>query len=91
VSHLRIFGSVSYYHVPSEKRTKLDPTREKGLLVGYNEVSKAYRIFVSAHRRIVVCRDVQFKEERALRRSRDMPTQIEDQQGQDSGKKSQEA
>jgi hypothetical protein len=30
VSHLRIFGSVCYCHVPSEKRTKLDPIGEKG-------------------------------------------------------------
>jgi hypothetical protein len=81
---------VCYCHVPSEKRTKLDPTGEKGILVGYNEASKAYRIFVPEHMRIVVCRDVQFEEERALRRSRDMPVQIEDQQGQDSGQKSEE-
>jgi hypothetical protein len=58
VRHLRIFGRVCYCHVPSEKRTKLDPTGEKGILVGYNEVSKACRIFVSACRRIVVRRDV---------------------------------
>jgi hypothetical protein len=63
VSHLHIFGSVCYYHVPSEKSTKLDPMGEKGILVGYSEVSKAYRIFVSARRRIVVSRGVQFEEE----------------------------
>jgi hypothetical protein len=84
VSHLRIFGSVCYCHVPLEKRPKLDPTREKRISVGYSEVSKAYHIFVPPCRRIVVCRDVQFEEERALRRSRDMPAQVEDQQGQDS-------
>jgi hypothetical protein len=67
----------------------LDPTGEKGILVGYSEVSKAYRIFVPVHRRIVVSRDVQF-EEGALRRSRDMPTQVEEQQGQDSGHKIEE-
>jgi transposase InsO family protein len=61
VSHLRIWGSVCYCHVPSEKRTKLDPTADKGILVGYNEASKAYRIFVPARRKIVVCRDVQFE------------------------------
>jgi hypothetical protein len=72
VSHLRIFGSVCYCHVPSEKRTKLDPTGDKGILVGYSEASKAYRIFVPARRKIMVCRDVQFEEERALRRSRDI-------------------
>jgi hypothetical protein len=32
--HLHIFGCVVYYHIPTEKRTKLDPTAEKGILVG---------------------------------------------------------
>jgi hypothetical protein len=91
VSHFRIWGSVCYCHVPSEKRTKLDPTTDKGILVGYSEASKAYRIFVPARRKIIVCRDVQFEEERALRRSRDLPTHLEDQQGQDSGVKTEEA
>jgi hypothetical protein len=89
VSHLHIWGSVCYYHVPSEKRTKLEPTTDKGLLVGYSEASKAYGIFVSTRRKIIVCRDVQLEEERALRRSRDLLAQ--DQQGQDSGVKHEEA
>jgi hypothetical protein len=84
VSHLRIWGNVFYCHVPLEKRTKSDPIVDKGILVGYSEASKAYRIFVPARRKIVVCRDVQFKEERALRRSRDLLAQTKDQQGQNS-------
>jgi hypothetical protein len=35
VSHIRIWGNVCYCRVPSEKRTKLDPIAEKGLLVGF--------------------------------------------------------
>jgi hypothetical protein len=73
VRHLRIFGSICHCHVPSEKRTKLDPTADKGILVGYSEASKAYCIFVPERGRIVVCKNMQF-EERALRRSRDMPS-----------------
>jgi hypothetical protein len=89
-SHFRIWGSVCYCHIPSEKRKKLDPTADKGILVGYSEVSKAYRIFVPARRNIIVCRDVQF-EERALRRTRDLPAHSKDQQGQNSGVKTEEA
>jgi hypothetical protein len=85
VSHIRIWGSVCYCHVPSEKRTKLDPTAVKGLLVGYSEASKAYRIYVPARRKVIVCRDVQFEEERALRRSKDLPASVENQQGQSTG------
>jgi hypothetical protein len=91
VSHFRIWGSVCYYHVPSEKRTKLDPTAEKGILVGYSEASKGYRIFVRARKKIIVCRDVQFEEERTLRRSRDLPAHSKDQQAQDSRVRTEEA
>jgi hypothetical protein len=51
---------------PSEKRTKLDPTVEKGILVEYSEVFKAYQIYLPALRRVVVRRDVIFKEDRYL-------------------------
>ena len=44
VSHFRIFGSPIYFHVPKEKRSKLDVSRKKGTFVGYSETSKAYRI-----------------------------------------------
>ena len=33
-SHLRIFGCPIYIHIPKEKRTKLDPSRKKGIFVG---------------------------------------------------------
>jgi hypothetical protein len=42
VEHIGIFGCLTYSHVPLEKRTKLDPTTQEGILVGYSEVSKAY-------------------------------------------------
>jgi hypothetical protein len=66
ISHLRIFGCVAYCHIPAEKRTKLDPTAEKGILVGYSETSKAYRIYIPSTRKTVLRRDVKFEEERAL-------------------------
>src|SRR5713101_5430895 len=72
VSHIRIFGSHCYCHVHADNRKKLDPSGEKGLLVGYNEISKAYRVYIPARRRIIVSRDVQFDEDRALRRSLDL-------------------
>ena len=74
VSHIRIFGSVCYCHVHADNK-KLDPSREKGLLVGYSETSKAYRVYIPARKRIIVSRDVQFDEDRALQRSMDLPTQ----------------
>ena len=46
IGHLRIFGCPVYIHVPMEKNTKLEPSGEKGILVGYSESSKAYKIFM---------------------------------------------
>ena len=43
VSHLRIFGCPVYIHILKEKRTKLDPSGDKGIFVGYSEISKAYK------------------------------------------------
>jgi hypothetical protein len=71
VGHLRIFGCPVYFHVPKEKRTKLDPSGRKGTFVGYSESSKAYRIYIPGQRQIEVSRDVIFEEEIAFRRSKE--------------------
>ena len=46
VSHFRVFGCPVYFHVPKEKRSKLDTSGKKGMFVGYSETSKVYRVYV---------------------------------------------
>ena len=70
VIHLKIFGSPVYEHIPKEKRTKLDPSGKKGIFVGYYEVSKAFRRYISGFHHIEISRDVTFDEEIALKKSR---------------------
>jgi hypothetical protein len=77
VEHLRIFGCLSFSHVSSEMKTKLDPTAEKGILVGYSEVSNSYRIYIPTMTRIVVRRDVRF-EDRAFMRSLKLRDKVEE-------------
>jgi hypothetical protein len=72
VGHLRIFGCPMYIHVPKEKRTNMEPPGKKGVFVGYSENSKAYRIYVPGHRKIEVSRDVNFHEEAAFKKSREL-------------------
>jgi hypothetical protein len=72
VGHFSIFECLTYSHVPSQKRTKLEPTTEKGIFVGYSETSKAFLIYIPSLRKTVVRRDVRFEENRAFRRSRDV-------------------
>jgi hypothetical protein len=57
-----IFRFLVYCHVPSEKRTKLEATTEKGIFIGYRENSKAYRVYIPSLRKTVVRRDVRFEE-----------------------------
>jgi hypothetical protein len=58
-------------------KTKLDPTAEKGILVGYSEVSKSYQIYIPTMRRIVVRRDLRF-EDRAFMRSLKLRDKVEE-------------
>jgi hypothetical protein len=77
---LRIFGSPVYIHVPKEKRTKLEPSGKKSIFVGYSETSKAYRIYIPGQKYIEVSRDVTFHEEATFRRSREFPSDAEEQE-----------
>ena len=72
LSHFRIFGCLTFSHVPSEKRTKLEPIVERGIFVGYDETSKAFRIYIPPLRKVVVRWEVRFEEERAFRKSREL-------------------
>ena len=71
VSHFRIFGCLTYSHVPSEKKTKFEPQIERGIFVGYDVTAKAFRIYLPSQRKVVVRREVRFEEEQAFRKSRE--------------------
>ena len=70
VSHLKIFSFPVYVHIPKEKRTKLDRFGKKGIFVGYSEVSKSFKIYISGFHHIYISRDVTFYEEKTLNKSK---------------------
>jgi hypothetical protein len=70
VRHFRIFGCLTYSHVSSEKKTKIEPTIEKGIFVGYSETSKAFRIYIPSLRKAILRRVVRFEEDGAFKKSR---------------------
>jgi hypothetical protein len=47
----------------------MEPSGKKRVCVGYNENSKAYKIYVPGHRKIEVSRDVNFYEEATFNKS----------------------
>uniref|UniRef100_A0AAV1UJX4 Integrase catalytic domain-containing protein n=1 Tax=Peronospora matthiolae TaxID=2874970 RepID=A0AAV1UJX4_9STRA len=62
VKHMRSFGCQTYILTPKEKRLKWDPKARAGIFSGYEEVSKAYRVFDIEEGQVVVSRDVNFDE-----------------------------
>jgi hypothetical protein len=70
VIHFGIFGCPVFFHVPKEKRTKLDPFRHKGIFVGYSDTSKAYEIYISDHWKVEISRYVTFDENAAFSTSK---------------------
>jgi hypothetical protein len=79
VGHFRIFGCPIYFHISKEKRSKLDPSGRKGTFVGYNESSKAYRIYIPGQRQIKVSKDLIFEEEITFRRSKESWMKIDNE------------
>ncbi|CAD7003740.1 unnamed protein product [Ceratitis capitata] len=59
VSHLKVFGQLAIAIDKTEKR-KFQPKGKKMVMVGYSDVSKAYRLYDPASKRVIVCRDVIF-------------------------------
>lgn len=62
LQNLKIFGCLCFSYIPQVKRDKLDKKAEPGIFVGYNSVSKAYRIYFPQNNKVIVSRDVQFFE-----------------------------
>uniref|UniRef100_A0AAV1VJC0 Reverse transcriptase Ty1/copia-type domain-containing protein n=1 Tax=Peronospora matthiolae TaxID=2874970 RepID=A0AAV1VJC0_9STRA len=59
---MRVFGCQTFILTPKEKRLKWDPKARAGIFVGYEEVSKAYRVFDIEAGQVVISRDVNFDE-----------------------------
>ena len=64
-----------YIHIPKEKRTKLDPSRKKGIFVGYSKSLKAYIIYFPGFKKIDISADVTFVEDLAYNKYRKRPTE----------------
>ncbi|KAG2758595.1 Retrovirus-related Pol polyprotein from transposon TNT 1-94 [Phytophthora cactorum] len=62
VKHMRVFGCRTYILTPKEKRLKWDPKARAGIFLGYEEVSKAYRLYDIEAGQVVISRDVNFDE-----------------------------
>lgn len=77
LSHLRIFGSEAYVHVPDQKRGKLEGKSKKLRFVGYSMDHKAYRFVNCETDLITLSRDARFVELGNGTSSSDIPLKFE--------------
>lgn len=61
LAHIHMFGCLVYFHVPSKKRTKLEP-----IIMGHSETSKSCKVYILALWKTMIHIDVRFEEQRAL-------------------------
>lgn len=57
VSHLRVFGSMCFRHVPRQLRKKLDDRSQTMVLIGYYSTG-AYKLYSPNNDKIMINRDV---------------------------------
>lgn len=62
VGFLRVFGSKAYALIEDQQRNKFAPKSEQLVLVGYEPQQKAYRLWQSGTKRIVIRRNVEIIE-----------------------------
>lgn len=63
MSHLRVFGSICYVHVPKNLRHKLEENSEKFIFVVYSSHTMGYMLYFLKKKKVIICRDVIFNEE----------------------------
>lgn len=62
IGHTRVFGRKAYAYIPCEKRSKLENRAMEGILEGYNEQTKGYRILYPITDKMTINCSVYFDE-----------------------------
>lgn len=61
--HLRVIGTKAFVLDKTPAKGKFDARAKEGVLVGYSEVSKGYRVWVHSENRVIITRDIKFHTE----------------------------
>jgi hypothetical protein len=62
VAHMKVFGCITYAHVPKEKRRKLDDKIVKCIFIGYSIEKISYMLFDPQAKKVIISKDVVFDE-----------------------------
>lgn len=59
-TNLKRFGASCFIKIPDQHRRKLDCKADKGIVMGFDLESKAFRVYVPSSNKIVISRDIKF-------------------------------
>jgi hypothetical protein len=62
ISHLRVWGCVTFAQVPKSTRKKLDNNAERCIFLGYSTATKQYKLYQPGTRRVIFPQNVVFNE-----------------------------
>ena len=62
VQHLKVFGSITYAHVPKTARSKLDDKAVKTIFIGYK--NGGYKLYNPMTKKVIISHDVTFSEDK---------------------------
>ena len=66
VGYFRIFGCLSFAHIPKDERTKLEGKSRKCIFIGYSSTTKGYKMYDLDSKKIFLSRDVIFDETKCI-------------------------
>jgi len=58
INLFKVFGSKVAVHIPKERRLKLDAKSRVGIIVGYSENTKGYRIYSPQKKKVEILKDI---------------------------------
>lgn len=70
VGYFKVFGCEAFVWNNSKTKTKFEPRALKGIFLGYDDQSKAYRVYLHDKNRIEITRSVKFLENKYLKPTR---------------------
>lgn len=77
ISHLKVFGTNCMVHIPKQNRRKWDKKSMPGYLVGYCGDKDGYRVYVKDKDKVILSRDVIFKNELSFPSLSSLPQEAE--------------
>jgi hypothetical protein len=64
VTHLKVFGNITFVHIPKTNRKKLETKTMRCIFLGYDTESKVYRLYNPIQKKILLSQDVTIDESR---------------------------